>query len=416
MAKDLKYIRKRKRKYGTAFLIEIPYKDEEGTQKRFTDTVKVIDYGDEKTALIAAQRIRNKALNDINTGKLKTLYPSIKMLYKAKWELIPLSLATHDKQDSVYKQSIISMENTTIDKVTITDIQKSLNDYAETHSDDQTSRLMTIWRQLYKAAAMLGYDVVDRTNGVIIPKSKLVIKHRNVQMNMSDFLTVLNGLLEYTGTDLYNNRGIWFMLLIMYYTGCRPSEALALTAEDISEEWIDINKEVGSTRTAYTQIIPPKADSVRKVPIPSALKPILKQMIEWSEHYYLLADDQGNLRDIDDISKVINAVAKKHGVKFFSYMLRHQLSSDLIIDDPVAARDILGHSSFGMTLSYARATDSQLHNAVNNRAIAELQPKIKSHWSPPVAMIRLYQILKLCAVMRFIAILKAFPETMENRL
>ena len=407
MAKDLKYIRKRKRKYGTAFLIEIPYKDEEGTQKRYTATVKVFDYGDEKTALIAAQRLRNEALHQIQTGKMKTLYPTIKSLYKAKWDLIPLSLATHDKHDSVYKQSIIAIEDKTIDKITISDIQMSLNEYAENHSDDQTSRLMTIWRQLYKAASMLGYEVVDRTNGVVLPKSKLVIKHRNVQMQMSDFLTVLDGLLEYTGIDLYNNRGIWFMLLIMYYTGCRPSEALALTREDISKEWIDINKEIGSTRTEYTQIVPPKADSIRKVPIPSDLRPILDQMIEWSDNYYLLADDKGNLRDIDDISKVINAVAKKHGVKFFSYMLRHQLSSDLIADNPVAARDILGHSSFGMTLSYARATDAQLHDAVKHRAIAELQPKNKNHQQPPTAMIRKYQIMKLCTVMRFCAILKA---------
>ena len=67
MAKDTKYIRKRKRKYGTAYLIEIPYKDEEGAQKRYTATVKVLDFGDEKTAMIAAQRIRNEALNDIQS-------------------------------------------------------------------------------------------------------------------------------------------------------------------------------------------------------------------------------------------------------------------------------------------------------------------------------------------------------------
>lgn len=410
MAKDLKYIRKRKRKYGYAFLIEIPYKDEDGNQKRYTETIKILDYGDEKTALYAAQRIRNEALHQIQTGKLKTLYPSIKSLYKAKWQLIPLSLATHDKQDSVYKQSIIAIENKTIDKITISDIQMSLNEYAENHSDDQTSRLLTIWRQLYKAASMLGYEVVDRTTGVVLPKSKLVIKHRNVQMQMSDFLTVLNGLLEYTGTDLYNNRGIWFMLLIMYYTGCRPSEALALTREDISADWINIDKEIGSTRTEYTQIIPPKADSIRKVPIPNDLRPILDQMIEWSNHYYLLADDKGNLRDIDDISKTINAVAKKHGVKFFSYMLRHQLSSDLIIDDPVAARDILGHSSFGMTLSYARATDTQLHKAVSHRSIAEFQPKNKNVQPLSTAVIRRYQIMKFCTVMRFCTILKGLSD------
>lgn len=413
MAKDTKYIRKRKRKYGTAFLIEIPYKDEEGAQKRYTATVKVLDYGDEKTALIAAQRIRNEALNDIQSGKLKRSFPTVKSLYHQKWELMPLSINTHEKQDAIYSTAIRPIEHKYIDEVTVSDIQLSVNQYVLDHSQDAVSRLMTVWRQIFKCALILGYDVPDRTEAVIVPKSKIVTQHRDVRMNVEDFLIVLDALKE---SGRYNDRVIYYMLLIMYYTGCRPAEALALTADDISDMYIRINKAVGSTASQKRQIVPTKTESsVRRLPIASELIPVLNELKNWSKHKYLLAFESGELADIDEVSDTINKIAKKKRVHFNAYMLRHLMSSELLHKgDSVIARDLLGHTSFSMTLDYARSTDQQILEAVAGRSLAENQPKNKSHESPPVTMIRIYQIFKLCAVMRFCAYLKAFPESMEN--
>lgn len=410
MAKDLKYIRKRKRKYGTAFLIEIPYKGEEGTQKRFTATVKVLDYGDEKTALIAAQRLRNEALNDIQSGKLKRSFPTIKSLYRQKWELMPLSINTHEKQDAIYNSAILPLENKYIDDVTVSDIQLSVNRYAEDHSQDAVSRLMTVWRQIFKCALILGYDIPDRTEAVIVPKSKIVTQHRDVRMNTDDFLTVLEALKE---SGRYNDRVIYYMLLIMYYTGCRPAEALALTADDISDMYIRINKAVGSTKDKKRQIVPTKTESsVRRLPIASELIPVLNDLKNWSKHSHLLAFEFGELADIDEVSDTINKIAKKKHVHFNAYMLRHLMSSELLHKgDSVIARDLLGHTSFSMTLDYARSTDQQILEAVAGRSLAESQPKNKSHQSPSVTMNRIYQIFRFCAVVRFCAYLKAFPET-----
>ena len=413
MAKDLKYIRKRKRKYGTAFLIEIPYKDEEGTQKRFTATVKVLDYGDEKTALIAAQRLRNDALNDIQSGKLKRSFPTIKSLYRQKWELMPLSINTHEKQDAIYNSAIRPLESKYIDEVTVSDIQLSVNQYAEDHSQDAVSRLMTVWRQIFKCALILGYDVPDRTEAVIVPKSKIVTQHRDVRMNTEDFLTVLDALKE---SGRYNDRAIYYMLLIMYYTGCRPAEALALTADDISDMYIRINKAVGSTKDKKRQIVPTKTESsIRRLPIASELIPVLNDLKNWSKHKYLLSFESGELADIDDVSDTINKIAKKKHVQFNAYMLRHLMSSELLHKgDSVIARDLLGHTSFSMTLDYARSTDQQILEAVAGRSLAENQPKNKNHQSPPVTVMRTYQILRFCAVVRFCAVLKAFLEESEK--
>ena len=413
MAKDLKYIRKRKRKYGTAFLIEIPYKDEEGTQKRFTDTVKVIDYGDEKIALIAAQRIRNDALNDIQSGKLKRSFPTVRFLYKQKWELMPLSINTHEKQDAIYKSAIYPLRDRYIDEITVSDIQLSVNQYAEDHSQDAVSRLMTVWRQIYKCAMILGYDIPDRTEAVIVPKSKIVTQHRDVRMNIDDFLIVLEELKK---SERYNDRVIYYMLLIMFYTGCRPAEALAITADDISDMYISVNKAVGSTKEKKQQIVPTKTESsVRRLPITSELSSVLSDLKKWSKHKYLLAFESGELADIDEVSDTVNKIAKKKHVHFNAYMLRHLMSSELLHKgDSVIARDLLGHTSFSMTLDYARSTDQQIMDALAGRSLAESQPKNKNHISPSSAIVRQYQFFRICAVMRFIAYLKAFPKMPEN--
>lgn len=407
MAKDKKYIRKRKRKYGDAFLVDIPYVDENGVSKHFTETVRVIDYETEKAALLSAQKIRNDALQEIQTGRLKKAFPTLKMLYQKKWSLLPLSVNTREKHDAIYKATIAKIENTRIDKLTISDIQLSLNEYAETHSDDAVKRLLTIYKQLYKTAHLLGYDVTDHTAAVVRPVSKVVTKKKPVEVSEETFRTVLDGLLTYNGYESYNRRCIWFMLQIMYYTGMRPSEVLALTADDITDSYISVTKRVGSTTKNKQMVVPPKtASSVRKVPIPPQLTKILEELLLWSKHDYLFACEDGTLWNIDTVSDTIHRVAKKHKVNFNAYMLRHKMSSDLLHQgDPVIARDLLGHTSFSMTLDYARSTDEQIRNALIHRS-AENQPKNNNHIQPPATTKKIYSICRFCAVLRFSAYLK----------
>ena len=410
MAKDTKYIRRRKRSYGYAYLIEIPFTDETGSLRRFTETVKVIDYGSEKSALLAAQQIRNNALIDIQSGKLRRSFPTVANLYRRKWELMPLSINTHEKQDAIYAAAIAPYGDKLINDVTVEDIQMCVNTYAESHSDDAVSRLMTVWRQIYKACTILGYSVADQTQAVIVPKSKVISRRKDVRMSYEDFKTVLDGLLTYNGGETYDRRGIWFMLQIMYYTGCRPAEALALTADDITDQYISITKAVGSTTKDKRQIVPPKTEaSIRRVPVSPQLLPILHDLKRWSQHTYLLADHHGDLRNIDEVSNTIHLVAKKHHVKFNAYMLRHLMSSELLHrGDSVVARDLLGHTSFSMTLDYARSTDDQLLEAIRDRSLAENQPKNRHHSTPPVTIQRQYQMRRIIAVLLTVITIKEF--------
>lgn len=406
MAKDMKYIRKRKRKYGSAFIVDIPYKDSDGNPKHFTETVKVREHVTEAAALLYAQRVRNEALQGISAGKLRKVFPTVGSLYEKKFDLMPLAISTRDKQNSVYAHSIGMFADVPLDQISAADIQTCVNQYAENHSDDSIQRCVSIWRQIYKVATILEYDIPDKTTAIVIPKSKYRRKRKDVAIQPGEFETVLSDLLA---SGEYNDRGIYYMLQIMYFTGCRPAEALALRREDIHETYISINKQIGSTTHERRKDVPTKTEeSTRRVPVSPALRPILDEMIEWSSFDLLLADGLGNARNISLISDRLNYISKKHGMNFFSYKLRHQMSSDLMaLGNPVAARDILGHTSFGMTLDYARSTDDQLFDAIKNRKPAENQPKNNRLEPPPTAVLRHYSILRLNAAISLISLIKS---------
>ena len=85
------------------------------------------------------------------------------------------------------------------------------------------------------------------------------------------------------------------------------------------------------------------------------------------------------------------------------------MSTELLhAGNSVIARDLLGHTSFSMTLDYARSTDDQIRAAISGRSLAENQPKNIRQKQPPAAIYRQYAILRIIAVLRFLSLFKAY--------
>ena len=386
--------------------------DETGTKKHFTQTVKISEYGSEQAALVVAQRFRNEALKDIQAGRLRTIYPTVRDLYEKKFLLMPLAISTKDKQNSIFIPSAGTLLNKPINKISAADIQASVNVYAETHTDDSVQRLVSIWRQIYRVCQILDYQITDQTNAVVTPKSTVIRKRRDVTMQAGELQIVLDALLAYNargGSEAYECRAIWFLLQIMYYTGCRPAEALALRRSDIHANYIQISKQIGSTSKEYLQEVTTKTvGSQRRLPIPPSLQPILDQLLIWSKHDLLLAKVNGAPQNISDIDNIIHEINLKTGLNFFPYKLRHQMSTDLMHrGDSVVARDLLGHTSSAMTLDYARSTDDQIYEAVKNRTLAEIQPKTKKIQPPSMDLNRWYAVMRFKAALSLEMLKKA---------
>lgn len=178
---------------------------------------------------------------------------------------------------------------------------------------------------------------------------------------------------------------------ILYYTGLRKGEALALTVGDIDlvNKTLTVNKNlvfVGNT----SQIKPsPKSDAGnRTLPLPSPLIKSLAAYIKQLDNMYLFTQlTNSNLmskssfrRFWDDLIDKLNIAAggeactRKSGIRFIApditpHLFRHTYATNLYYADidVKTAQYLLGHSSIQMTMDiYTHLDDSKI-TAANSK-------------------------------------------------
>lgn len=369
-----KYIYFRTTKKGSKYYqIQISFKDEYNQTKTFYENVQVNEYSSKSEALKVAIAIRDKALYEIHSNKIILSSPTIAQLHARESDLLPSSMATQKKYNSLYDHGINQYADVPISKITTAELQANINEYALTHSDDYISKYIYAWSRLYLIALMLGYNIADRTKMIIKPRSKKIAKQKQVTISDSDFKQFINVLLSYKSTSNVINhrtRMTYYLLMIMYYTGMRPAEVLALNSDDITNEYISVYKSVGSNNAESLAIITPKTkQSVRKIPVHSDLIPIIEQLKAEQQTTPLLTELNGSLINSHKISDLIYTISKSSGIKFNMYMLRHNMATELIADNtsPRTVQDILGHASFNMSVSYARSTEQEQADAIQSR-------------------------------------------------
>lgn len=365
-------IYERKSKAGISLQIILRYgkgKD----RKSFTKTIKVSDYPDKKSAYIVARMIRDKARIDISAGKtLDTTVPNVKWFFEKSLELSGLSIKTKSKHRTLYNNSIVQFEDVPLNKIKAADIQQSIIEFAENHSNDCIQRLVSLWRAIYHTAAMLEYEITDKTPALKSVKSKIVSTPRNTSTDLESFGTFCDALLKYNSKDgipCKMSLDIWYMLQIMRWTGCRTAEVLALNWDDFDRDnkTIYINKSVGSTGTETRKIITTKTvESIRYVPCTDDLIAILNNLRAYSKTSPMILAHDGKPYEISIISNHISLVSKKCGIKFNAYMLRHLFSTTLYREgvNQAVIRDLMGHASSTMTLGYANTSEDDRKKAI----------------------------------------------------
>ena len=329
----------------------------------------------------AAIIIRDNALREINTGTLIKHVPTVGELYHQTKKLFNISVKTWKRHETTYKNSIKKYENREITSIKPIDVQESINDSINNHSLEATQRVLSLWRQIYKAAAMNDILVADKTVAITIPKSKAPAKQqKKVLINDEDFKQFIEYLEEtskYVRDPIgrFRRTRIIYMLKIMFYTGIRPSECFALTKSDINliTNEITINKAIGSTTTKTRQVISTKTtQSIRTVPISDNLKPLLLKMFDEIKEEHLFYDYDGLPFETSFLSQFISRTSNRIGIKFNMYMLRHRMATDLIQSNTSArtVQDILGHATYKQSVGYARSSDEDRKTAIDNRKLS----------------------------------------------
>ena len=321
------------------------------------------DYGTKADTLRAARKIRDEILDDLDLHPTK--YPTLKELYETSYELMPLSLASHNYYDSLF----IHFPSAQINQVTLEDIQRSVSKYAMTHTQARVKRYISLWKRIYKTAFMLQIPVVDYPSMVSTPKSRILPKHNSVETTYEDFMNFLDQIS--VSTSFYA-KPVTYIAWIMYYTGMRIQEVLALYESDIDLErkLIHVRRSIGSTAFKTAEIVPLKTEKSRRdIPIAPALIPVLEKCIAECEKDLLFTDEYGRPLSIYDVSKYVTRIKKTYNINFTLYSLRHLFAADLFRQgtNPKVIQTLLGHSSENMSLYYAFTTDAERIEAIAKR-------------------------------------------------
>lgn len=365
--KKEKYVSEKKRKTTTSWVVKIPYYL--GNERRtYERAFSEADFGDHARAMAIYHR--NEKLAEFQAGNVPQTAPTVRECFDRAGALFPRRPKTQRQHDYFLRLGIGSLADVPIDEIKASDVQMSLNRYAETHTHDMTAKLLSVWRLIFKAAVLDEIRVTDKTIGVTVPKDKRPVTKRKMEITRQEFDLFCEALLSYHEWDQEGaeiSRTIWEVLQVMYYTGMRPAEVFALTDQDVDLEkrLISVNKAVGGSSSGGQEIVPPKtSNAVRMVPISEPLALVLKQ-INRKGFLFLI---HGDLISVDYFANYIRTVSKKCGIEFRSYMLRHKFATDLQkTETPRTVQDLLGHASFQMSVEYARSTEEERQEAVQNR-------------------------------------------------
>lgn len=364
-----KYISVQQRKAGTAYVVKIPYYID-GERKVYEKAFSVAKYGESAKALAVYHR--NEKIAEFQSGNVPQTVPTVRQLYDRSHVLFPCRATTKKRHDYYFRHGIQKYSNYPIDQIKASDVQISLNEYAENHTHALTSKLLALWRQIFKAAQLDGIRVTDKTIGVTVPKDLAPPKKRSATISDEDFWRFMESLSNYhcydeDGTKV--SETYWNVLLVMYYTGMRPAEVFALRKQscDLVKGLIYVTNSIGVNSHGERCLMPVKtANAVRSVPIHPDLLPYLTEAYNQASDFLFLV--HGEFISIDHFSNTIHLVSKKCGIEFRSYMLRHKFATDLQkTQPPRTVQDLLGHASFDMSLEYARSTEDERKEAILNR-------------------------------------------------
>lgn len=303
--------------------------------------------------------------------------PTVEDLFNRRTDYISLSAESVRKHQIMYNNGMKHLGNKKISQVSAADIQKSLNQYGETHSTDGVKHLLSLWKQVYRTAAFEELPVPDKTLAVKVYESKVIKQKREKTVTYEDFQSFCDALAEY-GTDnprtRYRTEAIYYALQLQLYAGLRPQEAYALFREDIDLERgvLHIRRRCGSTASETRQIITLKtADSCADLPIAKELRPFLKEMLMTYHTDPLLADYDGLPFDNQTVPTIIHAVSEKSGIRFTQYMLRHLFAKEMSkIADIKTVQSLMRHANADMSLYYSWSTDEEMRDAIDKRRLS----------------------------------------------
>lgn len=356
-----------------SFRVHIPYYDQLGKRTFYSKSFSIKNYGTRQKALEMAKKHRDEIKVQLaNKQIVKTQHYTLDEVFQEMMSIYQSTLSTKKKVQGTYNRYIKSFIGGDRDFASIKfdDIQKCLNNMVSVAKDDTIQRTKGIWNRLYHYAVAKEIVIKDETYNVVIPRSDIITIKKSMTTSfeeLSDVLSIIDARIENRRDSLLMQAA----LLIMYYTGMRPAEVMALDKKNIDFDYMSIYvcQSVGSTSTEVNTIKKTKNEnSIRYIPIVAELVPVLNKLYEISTQDLLFIRDNGELMNGNFLSSACQRLTNN---TFRPYTLRHQFSTDLIQNgtDISTIQELMGHKESAMTISYARSNVELKKLALESRTI-----------------------------------------------
>lgn len=325
------------------------------------------EYGTAKLAYECAVAYRNRCLVEIAEDTvLKPQIITVQEVFEDYIEHSPDSYSTKNKHEKLFNK-YITTKSIPIQQLTKADILENMNALTTQAKDDTIARVFSIYRNdIVQHANFKEYINKDLMVGIKCPKSRLIHIKKSTVTDRATILEVERLLLA-SHVNFYNKKLIIYLMEVLYYTGMRPAEAEALTRDDIHDTYIDVNKQLGSDAEEKHVVTRCKTPtSVRKIPIHEDLKPILEDLLEFSETYEIFKREDGRYLDSEFVGTILRNLLKNTGIDFNLYRLRHNMATSLVTSgtDTKTTMELLGHAQYNMSLGYANSSDLLKKSAI----------------------------------------------------
>ena len=281
--------------------------------------------------------------------------------------------STFEKWEGIYRNYIKplpGLNNKKLTELTTLELQKIVNDLLKTHTITQVKALNCCLNSCYKYAISINKATTNPVKGILYPKNINVEEARTNYISEIEQKRLIKTL---------ENDKMQGIILIALMCGLRLGEAMALTEKDINfnDSTININKSVRNAwtgernkkgkKTREFEVTAPKTkNSIREVPLPGMLVPILKSTIlknkenklKLGECYYdsglIFCNENGTYIDSKKPTRHLKAALKKAGIDtdLHYHSLRHIFITNCISKDiPIkTVMDWVGHADIKTTM------------------------------------------------------------------
>ncbi|MDD6735782.1 MAG: site-specific integrase [Clostridiales bacterium] len=261
-------------------------------------------------------------------------------------------------------------------------IQKGINDILEEGKIRTAEIFKATVKQIVNQAIAEGFI----TNNVCSNLQKIKKEHTE-KRTLSDFELKCIKNTKYTDKEK-------LFLDIMYYTGLRRGEVLALTVSSINKENHTLTVSQSLDISQNTPIIkePKSKAGYRDIPIPDNLYNELVKYISSRKTLYIFTSQNGSLVTRSSFRKMWESIMKKtiktadeiiashnmnisnsKGIEFTPHIFRHTYATNLYYAgiDIKTAQYLLGHSSLDMTLKIYTHLDNEQTQTIAKEKIQD---------------------------------------------